>query len=356
MSFLCLVIVRRSPQLAAVLVLTTVWLDLVITVLNAGTFIEGSMATFPLLVFGAGLLLGSPGAIVAAAASVTGVTAAGFLGGATLSRLGLDHGREGFFLFAMICCCVGTAVMTRAALLSYSRVLSRSERERIRYLGLFEELPDGILSLNDQGQIVESNDAAARMLCRDGGPLVGRVFAEVVAGFGLTAAIDLKHAIVPRQTIELTVPGPDDVPFTLELTFRTVQVPDAPILVLLRDVTHRKLIEQHLGHAQRLEAVGQLAGGIAHDFNNLLTAIGGSAEMITLSGDEESRESAQVILSAQRRGTNLTRQLLAFARRDKHQSGNIDLAKTVAGMSKLAGRLLGSQHRLRITQSSAIMV
>jgi len=226
-SFLCLAIVRGRPRLAAILLLVTVWLDLTITVLRAGTFFEASLVTFPVLVFASGLLMGTPGALVAAAASVLGTTAAGFLGGATLSRLALDHGREGFFLFALICCCVGTAVLTRAALLSYSSVLSRSERERIRYLGLFEELPDGILSLSDQGRIVESNSAAARMLGRDGKPLVGRVFTDVVAGFGLSAAIDLKHAIVLRQILELTVPGDGEVPVTLELTFRTVHVPDA---------------------------------------------------------------------------------------------------------------------------------
>jgi two-component system cell cycle sensor histidine kinase/response regulator CckA len=137
---------------------------------------------------------------------------------------------------------------------------------------------------------------------------------------------------------------------------QATQVPEEPTLLMLRDVTQRLLIEQHLGHAQRLEAVGQLAGGIAHDFNNLLTAIGGCAEMIMLDGDKSSKELAQQILQAQRRGGNLTQQLLAFARRDIHQPKAIDLAATVADMAGIVERLLGKQHQLLMARTEPVWI
>ena len=350
-AFLCLAIVGRRPRLAAKLVLATVWVELTLTIFNVGGFNDAAMIVYPVLVYAAGLLLGGEWAVISAVVSSIGVTAAGFLGGATMERLALDHGREGFWLFVSTFCCLGSAVLTQAALRSYAEVLSRSERDRLRYLGLFEHLPEGVIGLDSSGLIIETNDAAVRLLGLDRSELLGTTFADIATRFGVNPPIDIAKAKELQQTIELTVGGRDGVPVTLEIAVRAIRVPEAPTLVLLRDMTHRKLIEQHLGHAQRLEAVGQLAGGIAHDFNNLLTAIGGSAEMIILSGDDDSKDSAEVILSAQRRGTNLTRQLLAFARRDMHQSGAIDLARTVSSMSKMVERLMSKQHRLLIAQA-----
>ncbi len=345
-SLLSFAFARRRPRLAALCVLSAVWWDLTLSIYIVGGFIDPSLLVYPLMVTAAGLLLGSRSAGITAIVSVLGVSAAGFLGGATVQRLGLRHGREGFWLFTDVVCILASAVLTRAALEGYDNALERSERDRLRYRGLFEQLPEGLISLDSGDIIVDANDAAARILAADRASLVGRPVMEVLRRYGMSAAFDVKRARDHQQTLELTVNGADGVPATFELAFRPVQVPDAPTLVLLRDMTHRKLIEQHLGHAQRLEAVGQLAGGIAHDFNNLLTAIGGSAELITMQGDSEARESAEVILAAQRRGSNLTRQLLAFARRDVHQPGAIDLAGTVAGMSQIVERLLGRQHRL----------
>src|SRR5262249_39796867 len=93
------------------------------------------------------------------------------------------------------------------------------------------------------------------------------------------------------------------------------------------DLTHGKGPEHQLIQAQKMEAVGRLAGGIAHDFNNLLTAIGGYAEFL-LSGlpkDDPLREDAGEIARATDRAASLTRQLLAFSRRQVLQPRSIDL-------------------------------
>jgi signal transduction histidine kinase len=88
-------------------------------------------------------------------------------------------------------------------------------------------------------------------------------------------------------------------------------------IALLQDVTQKRSLEQLLVHSQKMEAVGQLAGGVAHDFNNLLAVIEGSGEMALeeLVG-HVAREDVADMVAAAKRAASLTRQLLAFSRRE----------------------------------------
>src|SRR5690606_20581190 len=92
-------------------------------------------------------------------------------------------------------------------------------------------------------------------------------------------------------------------------------------VVVLEDLSERLAAEERLRHAQRLESVGQLTGGVAHDFNNLLTVIQGNAELLRehLTLDPVLRPLADMIFDAAENGANLTRHLLAFARRQPLQ-------------------------------------
>lgn len=93
---------------------------------------------------------------------------------------------------------------------------------------------------------------------------------------------------------------------------------------LLTDISDRKKLEKKLMGSQRMEAIGQLTGGIAHDFNNLLTVIQGNAELLEASGDDH-QELTSEIVNAARRGADLTRHLLAFARQQTLIPKTIDL-------------------------------
>ena len=109
------------------------------------------------------------------------------------------------------------------------------------------------------------------------------------------------------------------------------------------DITERKQLEEKLRQAQRLESVGLLAGGVAHDFNNLLTAIGGYAYLaLERAGDDlDLRTSLDEIVRAGERAADLTRQLLAFSRRQTLQPATFDLNRTVAESTGLLSRVLG---------------
>ncbi|MCC5885650.1 MAG: response regulator [Gammaproteobacteria bacterium] len=120
------------------------------------------------------------------------------------------------------------------------------------------------------------------------------------------------------------------------------------IVGVLSDVTERKAMEAQLRQAQRLEAIGQLTGGIAHDFNNLLTVIMGNAELLAESSEpgSEAQESATMISASAQRGADLTRRLLAFARKQTLEARVIDVNAQVGELEPLLRQSLGAQVQI----------
>jgi PAS domain S-box-containing protein len=109
------------------------------------------------------------------------------------------------------------------------------------------------------------------------------------------------------------------------------------------DITERKRLEQQFRQVQKMEAIGQLAGGVAHDFNNMLGVIIGCAELSLekATKDASLRKNLEAILAAGHRSNEITRQLLAFARKQAITPRILDLNETVEGMLKLLRRLIG---------------
>lgn len=138
----------------------------------------------------------------------------------------------------------------------------------------------------------------------------------------------------------------------LESTGRSVPNLDSSgfIVVNARDVTEAKRLEEQFRRAQKLEAVGQLAGGIAHDFNNVLTAIMMQAELAdAVDGvPAEARELLRDVKASAERAASLTRQLLAFSRRQVLQPQTLDLNEVVAGTVRMLQRILGEDIELRL--------
>ncbi len=140
----------------------------------------------------------------------------------------------------------------------------------------------------------------------------------------------------------------DGSPIDVELSTHDIDFDGRPArLVLAVDVTERRRLEAQLAEATRMEAMGHLAGGIAHDFNNLLTAVNGYADILIgeLAGDERA-ESAREIRRAGSRAAELTKQVLAFARRQPVAPRPVDVKAIVSAVSQMLRRLIGEQVRL----------
>ena len=122
------------------------------------------------------------------------------------------------------------------------------------------------------------------------------------------------------------------------------------LLTYLRDVSDRRTLEDQLRQAQKMEAVGQLAGGIAHDFNNLLTAIIGNGELLLREMDPSDARRLDVleITRAAHRAGSLTRQLLAFSRKQILQPRLLGLNQVVTELSTMLRRVIGEHVELRL--------
>jgi len=120
------------------------------------------------------------------------------------------------------------------------------------------------------------------------------------------------------------------------------------LLSIALDVTEHRKIEQQFFQAQKLESIGRLAGGVAHDFNNMLSIIIGHAELTLMRGDipVTMRHALDEILDAANRSSEITKQLLMFARKQTIEPKVIDLNDTVSGMLKMLRRLIGEDVEL----------
>ena len=117
-----------------------------------------------------------------------------------------------------------------------------------------------------------------------------------------------------------------------------------------RDVTERRRLEGQLRQAQKMESIGRLAGGVAHDFNNLLTAIVGFSEMLLdhVSTSSPARHDVDAIQKAAAHGASLTRQLLAFSRRQVMEPTIVDVNELVRGIEPILRRLLGEDVEMTV--------
>ena len=216
--------------------------------------------------------------------------------------------------------------------------LARSESE---LRGVLDAALDAMVILDEDGRFVDANPAAETLFGRARQAIVGRRFSEVFPSDPHLEGHWQSFRLGGRRGGEFALTRPDgtvrDVDYRASAEFR----PDRH-LVVLRDVTEQRQLEALLRHSQKMEAVGRLAGGVAHDFNNMLSVITGHVEYLLKGMAEKDplRRNAGEVLAAARRATGLTRQLLAFSRKQVLQPRALDLNEVVLGLESMLRRMI----------------
>ena len=213
---------------------------------------------------------------------------------------------------------------------------------------IFERVSDALFITDHTGVIIDANPAAAE--------LTGRPLEELCAGartvadlFGVEGPAGETTGsgwTAPRRSHEFQLQRADGDVRIVDV--RAANFAPEHVVHTVRDLTNERRLEQELNHSQRMEAIGRLAGGVAHDFNNVLTTISCVSQLVleTLDQRDERRADLQEILTASRRAAGLTRQLLAFSRKQILQPRVLDVAEVVRDMERMLSRLIGADVQL----------
>ena len=225
----------------------------------------------------------------------------------------------------------------------------RASEERFR--ALVENSSDALMLVDAVGRFSYVAASTGRHLGWDPREIIGRSLLDFLhaddralasmrigdalrhPGEPLTQELRLRHADGDWRIVDAVLVNRLDEPAV------------GAIVINARDLTDRRRLEDALRESQKMEAVGQLAGGVAHDFNNLLTAILGYTNLLLedLPRDHEMRQDLDEIRAAAERAAGVTRQLLAFSRRQMLQPQVVDLNELVGQLEKLLKRAAGDR-------------
>jgi PAS domain S-box-containing protein len=239
------------------------------------------------------------------------------------------------------------AVSTRAIVRSAAGSLHRERQSQRSYREIFDAVEEAIL-VHDAGtgEVLDANASAARLFGCRRDELVGSRHGRFSSGtpaFGDDVARErLARALTEGpQVFEWRSRRADGSEFWTEVTLRAAEIEgERRLLAVVRDIEERKAMEERARQDDKLRSLGLLAGGVAHDFNNQLVGIVSYGEMLRaeLAGDPRFGEHLDAILGSARRASELTRQLLAFARKSKQRSDVVDVHAVVGDLVRLLSR------------------
>jgi PAS domain S-box-containing protein len=225
-----------------------------------------------------------------------------------------------------------------------------------RFRSLVEATTDWIWEIDENYRYVYSSPKARDLLGYESGEIIGRTpFDLFPQGVALSLERSLRDIVTERKPfsgLEMETCADNSVGI--------IETSGVPIFDengafqgyrgISRDITERKKLERKYLQAQKMEAVGQLAGGIAHDFNNILTAIIGFEHLLMERlDDEKSRHFANQVSMLAEKASHLTRDLLAFSRKQPMNPKPMDLNENIQNLGKLLQRLIGEDVELHST-------
>ena len=234
------------------------------------------------------------------------------------------------------------------------------QQSQQRFQALIENALDIITILNSDGTVRYESPSIKRILGYEPDELIDQNVFDYIHPDDSPKVLNIFHQAVQDPStlgaVEFRFKHRDGSWRVMEAVGRNLF--DDPVVqgvvVNSRDITDRKNLEEQLLQAQKMEAIGQLAGGVAHDFNNILTVIIGNCDLILTELDDNSnqlRQDIEQISLAADRAASLTRQLLAFSRRQLLQLQVVNLNTLLTGVDKMLRRLIREDIELGIILS-----
>ena len=265
---------------------------------------------------------------------------------------------------SIVCFAVRLAVSefreVRSSISAYKADQERLEAES-KFRIAFHANPEGIsLSALEDGKYLEVNNAFVAIMGYERSELIGRSSLDLGLWLNpqdrarMVEKLRRGERVIGWEVKSRTKSGRER---ELLLSADPVQVQGRPcILSIVRDVTEQRLREQQSQQAQRMEAIGRLAGGVAHDFNNILMISSANVQLLEESKQDPAKieRYARQIQNATERGAALTRQLLAFGRRQMLNPSILDLNAVVTELWKMLPRLLGEDIDTVLSLDSAL--
>ncbi len=241
------------------------------------------------------------------------------------------------------------------------RLQSALQESEKKFQEFYDEAPVGYHELDTKARITRVNRKELQMLGYTPGEMLGKPVWKFFEEEDTTRKVilaKLSGDVSFHNTFERTYRRKDGTTLPVLVEDRVIRGKGDQIIGIrstVEDITERRRTEEALRKSeeqlrqwQRVEAIGRLAGGVAHDFNNLLMTIKGCSELLLGAFDRRDprREEVDEILKAADRATSLTRQLLAFGRRQVLQPQILDLNAVVMNMDKMLRRLIGEDVQL----------
>ena len=246
-----------------------------------------------------------------------------------------------------------TLLLTAAPFYLTYKMYRAGRESEARQGAILEAAPDGIITMDRHLDVREFNPAAEQMFGRRRIDVLGRPIELLFAADertrqrdALTEYMQTGGGPLAARRLEVTAVREDGAEFPVELTVARMRGDSRGVITgFIRDITERRALEEQLRQAQKLEAIGRLASGVAHDFNNILMSVMGSADLLLmqLGAGEPARGEAVEIKQSVERGAGVTRQLLAFGRRQATKARLFAPGDVVRGMETMLRRLMGPE-------------